>query len=82
MSSNLFKHLVGSQCVLVSQGVFNQADLYSYLDRVFAKRGSSYIRLGADGSTSCPKVVYESLSLIQGHEMVYIKGPILNEALK
>lgn len=50
----MFKHLPGDTAVLLAKGRFRQCDVYTFQDQLFAKVGSSFVRLNADGSTSDP----------------------------
>lgn len=62
---NHFHHVEGEQAILRSGGVFKQVDVYTRgPDRtVFAKHGSGYIRLLAEGKTSHPKVFWDEISI-------------------
>lgn len=59
----MFKEFAGSTIVLLSGGTYHQAVLYrrSDSDRVYAKHGSGYIRIGPGDSTSKPKVSWEDI---------------------
>jgi len=58
-----FQHLEGHAAIIVENGVFKQTDLYSRDNRLFAKSGSGFIRLMADGSTTKAKARLELLSI-------------------
>jgi hypothetical protein len=49
-----FMKIEGDTAVLVSKGNFRVADLYEFHGQLFAKIGSVFVRLNADGSTSNP----------------------------
>ena len=49
---SFFKQIEGDAAILVENGVYKQVDLYSRDGYLFAKIGSGFVRLMADGSTS------------------------------
>lgn len=57
----VFSPIPGGTVILKSAGIYRQADLYHYDERLFAKSGSGFIALHRDGLTSVTKVTYESL---------------------
>ena len=59
MPDTLFHIIEGAQVILRSRGVYFQRELYYRGDRMFAKHGGGYIRLGPDDSTSAPAVSWE-----------------------
>lgn len=52
----MFKKMNGDQALLVAKGTFKEADLFEFQGGLFAKHGSGYVRLKANGSTSKPGV--------------------------
>jgi hypothetical protein len=62
----LFTIMVGKYVILRQNGVFRQAELYSYGDQVFAKYGSGYVGLRKPNSsypTTKPDVTWLPESL-------------------
>lgn len=57
-----FKQIEGEAAILASGGVYRQADIFERNGYLFAKQGTGFIRLCADGSTSKPKTRLETLS--------------------
>lgn len=57
-----FKPIEGEAAILIADGVFRQTDLYERNGYLFAKYGSGFVRLAADGSTSKAKLRLETLS--------------------
>lgn len=51
-----FTIINGATTLIHSGGVYRQADLYARGEALYAKYGAGYIRLGAGGATSAPKV--------------------------
>ena len=49
---SFFKQIEGDAAILVENGVYKQVDLYSRDGYIFAKLGSGFVRLMADGSTT------------------------------
>ena len=58
---SLFKHMEGDSVVLVTNGVYKVADLYTRNGYLFAAYAGGYIRLYANGSTSKDKCGIETL---------------------
>jgi hypothetical protein len=50
--ATMFKQLVGETAVIRTRGMYKTCNLYSYNSQLFAKVGSGFIRLNADGSSS------------------------------
>lgn len=48
----MFVQIPGQSAVVRKGGVFRTCDLYSYRGHLFAKFGSGYVRLNADGASS------------------------------
>jgi len=48
----MFKELTGESAVIRKGGVYRTCDLYSYRGHLFAKFGSGFVRLNADGGSS------------------------------
>ncbi len=67
----LFQELEGETCILVSVGVYTECRVYVRSgDELFAKLGSGFIRLYADGATSRSKYRIDILTvdkLYRGH---------------
>lgn len=61
-----FSEWNGEVAVLHSGGVYKQCPLYVWKGYLFAKYGSGFLRLAADGSTSSPKVRISAISLYTG----------------
>lgn len=61
----LFHVIDGAQAVLHSKGVYRQAALYRREDRIYAKWGSGFVRLGADRGTSVPSVSWYAIDGLQ-----------------
>lgn len=59
---SFFKQVEGEAAILVNNGVFSQVDLYSRDGYLFAKHGSGFVRLYADGSTSKAKLRLDFMS--------------------
>lgn len=59
----LFQQIEHQQAVVVSNGTYQQVDLYARGSQLFAKHGSGYVRLYADGSTSKPKLRLDTLTI-------------------
>ena len=59
-----FHILPDSRVLLLSKGVFHQKNVYRGPgSRLFAQWGTGFIRLGCQGSTSCPGVTLVELDL-------------------
>lgn len=59
---SFFQHAEGEAAVLVGNGVYRQADLYTRDGYLYAKHGAGFVRLLADGSTSYAKLRLEYLT--------------------
>jgi hypothetical protein len=57
-----FKQSEGDACIVVSNGVYQQTDVYERDGYLFAKVGGGFIRLMADGSTTKAKTRLEFIS--------------------
>lgn len=57
----LFHVIDGAQAVLCSKGVYRQAPLFYREDRIYAKWGGGFIRLGSGNGTSVPNVSWRSI---------------------
>ena len=57
-----FESIEGS-VLLLSNGTFTEAKIFTFEDHVFAKRGAGYIRLLKDGYTSANKVFWQSIEI-------------------
>ena len=53
---SFFVHAEGEAAILVENGVYRQVELFTRDGYLFAKLGSGFVRLMADGSTSKAKV--------------------------
>ena len=56
-----FKILEGDICIINTNGIYQQCDLYTLDGSLFAKVGSGFIRLKADGSTSKARSMLNSI---------------------
>lgn len=59
---SFFKHVEGEAAILVSGGVYSQVDLYTRDGYLYAKHGSGFVRLMADGSTTKAKLRLDFMS--------------------
>jgi len=59
---SFFKQVEGEAAILVNNGVYTQVDLYTRDGYLFAKHGSGFVRLMADGSTSKAKLRLDFMS--------------------
>ncbi|MEM8626046.1 MAG: hypothetical protein AAGG47_21370 [Pseudomonadota bacterium] len=60
MSERLFHAIEGGQVVVRKKpGTYLQADLYRRKRQLYAKVGSGFVRLYADGGTSMPGISYD-----------------------
>lgn len=57
----MFKALEGQAAVIVENGVYKQADLFTRSGFLYAKVGSGFVRLYADGSTTKAKCRIDAL---------------------
>lgn len=48
----MFQKLEGDTVLLRQGGVFKPSELYTFQDGIYARLGSGYVRLRADGTTS------------------------------
>lgn len=48
----LFQKIEGENAIIVQKGVYRQCELYERMGAVYAKVGTGFIRLYANGSTS------------------------------
>jgi hypothetical protein len=77
---NDFKPIDG-RLLLQSHGVFKQADLFRYNDRVFAKYGQGFIAINSNHSTSKSKVFWKDLELEADYEIKIGKLVLTQPAL-
>jgi hypothetical protein len=63
MADRLFHIIDGAQVILRSRGVFYQRELYYQGDRLFAKHGGGFVRIGEGEATSAPTVSWEHMDL-------------------
>ena len=65
----VFSQIPGATVVLKSGGVYRQAEVYRYGNRLFARYGGGYVALHKEScggfATSAPKVSWESLEGVQ-----------------
>jgi hypothetical protein len=66
------KPIEGESAMLVEKGVYKPADLYEMDDYLFAKVGSGFVRLDANGGTSKPSAKL--------HKLMY-EGPLYKDQL-
>jgi hypothetical protein len=57
----LFHVIDGAQAVLCSRGVYRQVPLFRREDRIYAKWGAGFVRLGSGSGTSVPHVSRRSI---------------------
>lgn len=57
----LFKELEGDVAILIENGVYKQVPLYTRNGYLFAKIGSGFVRIMADGSTTKAKTRLDTL---------------------
>lgn len=58
----LFQKVEGENAIVVHNGVYRQCDVYERNGALFAKVGTGFIRLYANGSTSQTKTRLETLA--------------------
>lgn len=58
----LFQEIEGEAAVLVEGGVYKQVPLFKRNGYLYAKLGSGFVKLYADGSTTKPKCRLETLT--------------------
>lgn len=58
----LFMEVEGEVAILVDGGVYRQVPIYTKDGFLFAKFGSGFVRLNADGSTTKPKTRLDHLT--------------------
>lgn len=61
--NKFFTIIEGEAAVLASKGIYYQVDLYSRGRQLYAKRGSGFIRMMANGDTSKPDVRWDFMSV-------------------
>lgn len=59
----MFAKIEGDQALLVQNGLYKPADLYEFDGGLYAKIGSGYARLKANGSTSKDGVMIKHLQI-------------------
>lgn len=59
---SFFQQIEGEAAVLVENGVYRQCDLYTRDGYLYAKVGSGFVRLMADGATTKTKCRLDHLS--------------------
>lgn len=59
---SFFKQIEGDAAILVSNGVYQQVDLYSRDGYVYAKAGKGFVRLMSDGSTTKARMRIDFMS--------------------
>lgn len=57
----LFHVIDGAQAILHSRGVYRQVPLFRREDRIYAKWGSGFVRLGSGSGTSVPHVSWRAI---------------------
>lgn len=58
----MFKQLTGQSAVVRNRGVYRTCDLYEFRGQMFAKYGSGFVRLNANGSSSLDGLALELLA--------------------
>lgn len=58
----LFQHVEGETAIIVERGVYRQVDVYIRDGILYAKSGSGFIKLNADGSTTKSHARLETLT--------------------
>lgn len=58
----MFKQLTGQSAVIRKGGVFRTCDLYEFKGQLFAKYGSGFVRLNANGSSSVDGLAVDLLA--------------------
>lgn len=59
---SFFQQVEGEAAVIVSNGVYQQVDVYTRDGYLYAKVGSGFVRLHADGATTKAKTRLDHLS--------------------
>lgn len=59
---SLFSIVDGEVAILVENGVYKQVPIYTRNGYIFAKNGSGYVQLYANGSTSKPKCRLDTMT--------------------
>lgn len=59
---SFFKEVEGEAAIIVQNGVFKQVPLYTRDGYLFAKVGSGFVRIYADGSTTVSKMRLDFMS--------------------
>lgn len=62
MRMSMFQEVEGENAILVSNGIYRQCNLYKRDESLYAKIGTGFVRLYADGSTSQAKTRLEALA--------------------
>lgn len=57
-----FKHIEGEAAVIIERGIYRQTDLYERNGFLYAKIGTGFVRLFADGSTTKAKARLDAMS--------------------
>jgi hypothetical protein len=69
---NMFDLISDTTVVLVKNGTFKDAPLYTRnfegYHGIYAKTGSSYVRLFKNGITSAPKLTWQQLSTVERYD--------------
>lgn len=80
---SVFSKLEGESVVLVTNGVYRQAGVFTYKGRLFASYGSGFLLLHKEDcghcATSNPRISWESLSVagyftVQGKTPLFFQG--------
>lgn len=58
----LFKQVEGEAAVLVDNGVYKQADIYTRDGYLYAKAAGGFVRLNSDGSTTKHRMRLDTLT--------------------
>lgn len=74
---DLFTVIEGSAVVLRSKGVFKQVPAYRRGNRIYAKWGNGFIRLGGNQLTSAPNVQWETMELPFPVRLGPLKEPLM-----
>ena len=60
---NLFHEIIDAQVILHCKGVYQQVPVFRRRDRLYAKKGAGFVRIGGHGFTSAPTVSWEDLDI-------------------
>lgn len=74
--SDLFHVIQDAQVVLRSKGTYYQRPVFRRGDRLYAKHGGGFIRLGGGDATSQPGISYETLDLPAHISRLVQRGPL------